>query len=78
MKRALPLSSFSSISPEWATATRGRVQLVINKQWTVTVVEEGGCVLMCDIILVSWEAEEDWEHSYSQLYSAQDLFVVEN
>jgi hypothetical protein len=25
---ALALSSFSSISPEWATATRGRVQLV--------------------------------------------------
>jgi hypothetical protein len=31
VKRALLLTSFSSISPERATATRGRVQLVINK-----------------------------------------------
>jgi hypothetical protein len=30
VKRARPLSSFSSMSPEWATATRGRVQLVDN------------------------------------------------
>jgi hypothetical protein len=51
--RGLPLSSFSSVAPEGATATRGRVQPVYNKVCTKTLVVYGfkACQVLVHIML---------------------------